>query len=220
MKKVCHFSGRILGNLNWHINRMEHPGSIKPLMLSFFLSLLSLGVLAQEIPKGYEKYELEELNFFRKKITFSDPMATQITFPDTANKTGKPASGKDTLITVKYDLGPEIESLLDRHKNMDQNQQEKMVKGFRIQLYAGLDRSASDKMKVDFMALWPDVQVFQTYSRPTFKVRAGNFLTRTEAEMFCQRVKHHFSGAFVVPELIQINRKENPYEAPPSPGER
>lgn len=191
-------------------------------LVLFLISLLTFSCLmGQEIPKGYEKFEAEDLSFFRKKITFQDPFPNNVIVIDTTQIGGKPRGGKDTTISVKLDYGAEIESLMERHKNMDQNQQDKMVKGFRIQLYAGLDRAAADKIKVEFLAIWPDVQVFQTYNRPTFKVRIGNFLTRTEAEMFCQRVKNQFTGAFVVPELIQLSRKENPYEAPPAnPGEK
>lgn len=185
--------------------------------LGFLLLVLFayFGLNAQEIPKGYEKFESEDLSYFRKKISFQDPFPNNIILIDTSQVSGKPINRTDTTIGIKFDYGAEIESLLDRHKNMDQNQPEKMVKGFRIQLYAGLDRAAADKMKVDFLAIWPEIQVFQTYNRPTFKVRVGNFLTRTEAEMFCQRVKNQFTGAFVVPELIHLNRKESPYETPP-----
>lgn len=191
------------------------------LIIAYLLLMGIVNVRGQEIPKGYEKYEPEDLSFFRRKVSFQDPFPNNIIQIDTTRISGRPANGADTTITARYDFGPEIEGLLERHRNIDQNQQEKMVKGFRIQLYAGLDRGAAEKIKVEFLAIWPDVQVFQSYNRPTFKVRAGNFLTRTEAEMFCARVKNHFTGAFVVPELIQLNRKENPYELPPaSPGEK
>lgn len=188
---------------------------MKKFVCFFLYLLINSGLFGQEIPKGYEKYELEDLSFFRKKISFQDPFPNNNILIDTAQVTGKPINRKDTTVAVKFDYGIEIESLLERHKNMDQSNQEKMVKGFRIQLYAGLDRTAADKVKVEFLAIWPDIQVFQTYNRPTFKVRVGNFLTRTEAEMFCQRVKNQFTGAFVVPELIHLNRKESPYELPP-----
>jgi hypothetical protein len=184
-----------------------------------FCLLFHSFLLAQEIPKGYEKYEAEDLSYFRKKVTFQDPFPNNVIEIDTTQLKGKVSASKDTSVMVKLDYGHEIEELLERHKNMDQNQQEKMVKGFRIQLYAGLDRTAADKTKVEFLGIWPDIQVFQTYNRPTFKVRVGNFLTRTEAEMFCQRVKNQFTGAFVVPELIQIIRKENSFEAPPGNAE-
>jgi hypothetical protein len=188
--------------------------------LSF--SLLFHGLLfSQEIPKGYEKFEGEDLSYFRKKVSFQEPFPNNIIEIDTTQFKGRPPVGKDTSVMVKLDYGHEIEDLLERHKNMDQNQLEKMVKGFRIQLYAGLDRSAADKIKLEFLGIWPDIQVFQTYNRPTFRVRVGNFLTRSEAEMFCQRVKNQFTGAFVVPELIQIIRKENSFEVPPgNPAEK
>jgi hypothetical protein len=192
------------------------------IFLYLTFGLLFQGFLhAQEIPKGYEKYESEDLSFFRKKVIFQDPFPNNIIEIDSTQFKGKAPVGKDTSVLIKLDYGHEIEDLLERHKNMDQNQLEKMVKGFRIQLYAGLDRGAADKIKLEFLGIWPEIQVFQTYNRPTFRVRVGNYLTRSEAEMFCQRVKNQFTGAFVVPELIQIIRKENSFEAPPgNPGEK
>ena len=69
--------------------------------------------------------------------------------------------------------------------------------------------------------MYPDIAVYQSYSRPTFKVRVGDYLTRSEAEIFGQRLKSQFPGAFVVNELIQLQKKENPYQLPPpAPADR
>lgn len=195
---------------------------MKPVIsvLLFILNLIGFSGMAQEIPRGYEKYEMEDLSFFRKKIVFQDPFANNTIQIDT-QKVSKPRYGEDTSLVIITDYGDEISNLIERHKAMDHTGKERLVKGFRVQLYAGLDRAAADKVKVDFLGTWPETQVYQSYSRPTFKVRVGNFLTRSEAEMFCQRVKNYFSGAFVVPELIQLARKENLYEIPPpQPGDK
>jgi len=181
--------------------------------LLFLLLHLPCLLSGQEIPPGYEKYENEDLSYFRKKTIFIDPFLNNHIPIDTSSQTIRTFSGADTSVTVKLDLTPELESLMQRHKYMDNSGNDRMVHGFRIQLYAGLDRGASDKIKGAFLSLYPDVPVYQSYSRPTFKVRTGDFLTRTEAEMFCQRLKHHFTGAFVVSELIMLSKKD-PYTSP------
>jgi len=178
------------------------------------LNLLPISILfAQEIPQGYEKFETEELGFFRKKIAFKDPFPNQIINIDTTLFIRPAATpGSDTAITVELRYPEEIEVLLAKHQNLNSASKDRLVKGFRIQIYAGLERNTSDEVKMNFLQQFPDTRIYQSYSRPTFKIRVGDFMTRQEAELFCQRVKNWFPGAFVVSELIELTKQFNPYE--------
>jgi hypothetical protein len=195
---------------------------MKGVFFIVLFSVLTLKVWGQEIPDGYEKYETEDVSFFRKKIVFKDPFeGNRFPIDTSATAVRKGGNVSDTTLALNFDFGPEIEALIERHKRMDEGSNNRMVHGFRIQLYAGLERSASEKIKGHFLSMHPEVALYQSYSRPTFKVRVGDYLTRSEAEIFCQRLKQQFPGAFVVNELIQLQRKENPYQLPPAvPSER
>jgi hypothetical protein len=188
--------------------------------LIFFCIVVSLH--AQEIPIGYEKFETEDIGFFRKRIDFKDPFAgNQFPIDTSSIASQKGGNVSDSTLTLNFDFGSEIDALIERHKRMDEGRDSRMVHGFRIQLYAGLERMASDKIKTNFLSMYPDIAVYQSYSRPTFKVRIGDYLTRSEAEVFSQRLKHQFPGAFVVNELIQLQKKENPYQLhPAAPADR
>ena len=82
----------------------------------------------------------------------------------------------------------------------------KQFSGYRIRLFfdsAQTAREASLAAISKFAALCPDVPVFRTYSSPNFKVTAGNFRTRLEAEDFLERIKDAFPDAFVVRERFK-----------------
>ena len=82
----------------------------------------------------------------------------------------------------------------------------KMFYGFRIRLYYGNSRTArgeSASCENRFRTLFPEIPCERTYTNPNFKVTAGNFRTRTEAEKALRVIKGVFSGATIVKERFR-----------------
>lgn len=94
-----------------------------------------------------------------------------------------------------------IDSLLDtlHHYNL----KIKAVPGYRIQVYAGVDRAAAFKTKETLYKTYPELEVYVQFAQPTFKVKCGDFLTRLEALSAHSKLKLAFPTAVVMPDMIR-----------------
>ena len=80
--------------------------------------------------------------------------------------------------------------------------------GFRIQIYASSNRNAreeSNKARADFMNKFPDIVTYQLFQDPGyFKIRVGDFRTKTEATRLFLIISKDFPDAYFVPDIINF----------------
>lgn len=81
-----------------------------------------------------------------------------------------------------------------------------LVTGYRIQLYATNDIDEANARKAGAEAAFPNEWFYIEYDPPTYKLRAGNFLSRSEAEMFLQTLQSTgYPDAWIVPDRVLKN---------------
>lgn len=93
----------------------------------------------------------------------------------------------------------------------------KMVNGFRIRLYFNSAKNAREEsaaLMKRFNTLYPKIPVYRSYSTPNFKVTAGSFRTRAEAEYLLARIKTDFPDAFIVRERFRFPSMGTPDTSP------
>ena len=105
----------------------------------------------------------------------------------------------DTLVS-RYILGNKLLSESNNHAGMD---------GFRIQIYSSSNRNAreeSDKVIADFINKFPNITPpFKKFENPGyFKVRVGDFRTRTEATKLFLEISRVYPDAYIVPDFINF----------------
>lgn len=69
---------------------------------------------------------------------------------------------------------------------------------FRVQLSATKSRTEVNDQKTQFSAKYPGIPVFISFDPPTFKLRAGNFASRQDAQQFLNEVRKVFPASFIV----------------------
>ena len=106
----------------------------------------------------------------------------------------------DTLSWISRN--PKLDIVLNKLKEI--NQKKQSMPGWRIQVYFGTQRSRAYEMRALFNTHYPDIPSAVSYSQPNFKVRAGDFRTRLEAQHHLIDVEKNFPGAFVVPDEIRL----------------
>jgi hypothetical protein len=108
---------------------------------------------------------------------------------------------------------PAIDSLISRYilanENIYRNNNSQYgMDGFRIQIFSSSNRNAreeSNKARAAFISKFPDVASYQLYAEPGyFKVRVGNFRTKTEATKLFLLVSKEFPNAYLVPDKINF----------------
>lgn len=93
-------------------------------------------------------------------------------------------------VTINQDDA--ITKLLEVKKEMNKESDDY----YKIQIYSG-NRNSAEAAKRNFTSAfndWPSKIVYET---PNFKIWAGNFRTRLEADRALKKIKREFPGAFI-----------------------
>lgn len=113
----------------------------------------------------------------------------------------------DSTIIVQAD--PRIDSLIARHVRI--NEMKDGFDGWRVQIFSGSGneaRQAANNMRVDFLAMYPEIPAYLIYQAPNFKVRVGDFRTELDAIHMQRQLAYQFPGGFVVKDLVKFPKLE------------
>jgi hypothetical protein len=88
---------------------------------------------------------------------------------------------------------------------------QEFVQGFRVQLFSTTSIDEGNSKKTEAEGLFPGEWFYLVYDPPSYKLRAGNFQTRFDADRFArQLVERGFRNAWVVPEKVYKNPPPRP----------
>lgn len=77
----------------------------------------------------------------------------------------------------------------------------KKIKGYRIQLYSGSSRKEAEEVRTQFMNKY-EVRPQLMYIQPNFKIRVGNYRDRMAASKDLLFYKIEFQSAFLVRDFL------------------
>jgi hypothetical protein len=112
------------------------------------------------------------------------------------------AASAQTRGKVEVVKDPRIDTLAAKRAELNKSIGLGQMMGFRVQLYSGSARKDAYNIQARFQQDFPDIRSYVTYTEPNFKVRAGDFRTRMEAEKFQDQLKRTYEGTFIVTEKI------------------
>lgn len=126
--------------------------------------------------------------------------------------TGISAQTRGTLQVIK---NPLIDTLIARRLAL--SKQPNVVTavssyGFRVQFYSGSDRKEAYREQAKFNELYPQHSTYIIYAEPNYKVRAGDFRTRLEAQKLVHDLRPDFPSLFIISEKINPLKLENNVE--------
>ncbi len=183
----------------------------KYLFLAFFMPLIAF---AQSNNQGdYRLYEREDVSPYRQKFEFVMPEAPVRTTPvevpnyQSLEKQYFADGGK-----VHIEADGRLATFIEKHIEIGQGT--KTMQGYRIQVFAGRSRESAQSAKGKLFQSFPSMATYMKHLPPTWRVRAGDFIDRDEAQRICRQVKNTFPDAFVVPDEINVPR----YKATDSSG--
>lgn len=98
-----------------------------------------------------------------------------------------------------------VDTLLQWHIAM--NKRRNGLDGYRLEIFFNSDHNAREKaleVKTEFLKMYPDLDAYIQFQAPNFRVRIGNFRTKSEALKVKERIKRHYPNAFRVDDIIQF----------------
>lgn len=96
-----------------------------------------------------------------------------------------------------------IESLISKQRQLYKI--DSSFSGYRIHIFMEIGNEAlkhAEDVKKQFERAFPDIPIYLTYVEPYFRLRAGDFRNRVEAEKCLRRIKPKFKEAFVTADMI------------------
>lgn len=110
---------------------------------------------------------------------------------------------------------PALDTLISRYilgyKNLEEKNGYSGMDGFRIQIYSSSNRNAkeeSSKANAEFLSKFPEsefpeLKSYTQFAQPAYyKIRVGNFRTKTEATRLFLLISKVFPDAYIVPDII------------------
>ena len=76
--------------------------------------------------------------------------------------------------------------------------------GFRVQVYSGADRSKAYAEQARFKRIFPDVETYISYEEPNYRVKVGDFTSRSEAQELMSALRKNFTSVFLFSETINV----------------
>lgn len=89
---------------------------------------------------------------------------------------------------------------------VEQNQGSQQIDGWRLQILATTDRQQLESALQRFKNDYPSIRVDWVHSKPYYKLRAGAFASRSEAERLKYVLSKDYSGLYPVKD--KINERE------------
>ncbi|MCD6355132.1 MAG: SPOR domain-containing protein [Prolixibacteraceae bacterium] len=90
---------------------------------------------------------------------------------------------------------------------IEKNKQLNGMDGFRVEIFfsSALNaRKEARQKKVEFLSIFPDYDATILFNAPNFRVRVGNFRTKSEALKLFKKIQKKYPGAFIVPDVIDF----------------
>ena len=104
---------------------------------------------------------------------------------------------------VEYIQDGHITDLMNKKMLINEKRDGK-VKGYRVQIHFGSDSDKAKDIKSKFMQKFPSVAAHYLYEQPNFKIRVGDFRSRTEAFKFLKEISPDFPSSFIVQDDVEL----------------
>lgn len=129
-----------------------------------------------------------------------------------AQQTGVVEVSKDTLISILQSFRAEHEinptttrSISLGPKVVDKSKATRVKKkGFRVQIYSGSNRNEAYAVQGRFKNQYADMDSYINYDEPNYRVKVGDFTSRSEANNFMRVLRNQYSNVFVFQEDIWV----------------
>lgn len=140
----------------------------------------------------------EDLSVVRPKFDYivSEP-ELESTKPEKIKNNAQPAAEplNDNLNILK---------VVDRIANA--NEQITDAQGYRISIFSSNSRAEFEASKGYMLQYFPELQIYESYSQPTYKIKVGDFMKRIDAEKYYSALNGRFNSARIIRDKIAVQR--------------
>lgn len=119
--------------------------------------------------------------------------------------TGKSANDS---VTVIIHQDSRLDQLVKKQASINEitsRDSRRTDKGFRLMIISTTSRDEALAAKTKVYTYFPDLKAYLWYQSPYFRVKAGNFKDRKDAENYQKRMNTYFPrGVFIMKDVIEV----------------
>jgi hypothetical protein len=108
-------------------------------------------------------------------------------------------SSAQTRGTVEVVKDPLIDTLIAKRPTL-----------IKVQIFFGSNRQAAYNAQAKFRDEYPEYRTYISYNDPNFRVQAGDFHTRLEAQKLMSELTQSFTSLFIIPGKINPVKTDPP----------
>lgn len=126
---------------------------------------------------------------------------------------------QDTTTTVSNTVvvhkDPRLDMLVSKQAQINEETSRdarKTTKGFRLMIISTNNRDEAISAKTKIYTYFPELKAYLWHQSPYYKVKAGNFKDRKEAETYQKKLNVYFSnGVFIMNDIVEV-KPDKTYE--------
>ncbi len=86
----------------------------------------------------------------------------------------------------------------------------KTDKGFRLMIISTNNREEAYAAKTKVYTFFPELKAYMWYQSPYFRLKAGNFKDKKDAESYQKKLNRYFpKGVFIMKDIIEVKASKN-----------
>jgi polysaccharide pyruvyl transferase WcaK-like protein len=110
--------------------------------------------------------------------------------------------------TVIVHKDPRIDLLISKQAQINEQtsrDSRKTAKGYRLMIISTNNRDEAISAKAKVYTYFPELKAYLWHQSPYYKVKAGNFKDRKEAEAYQKKLNVYFSnGVFIMNDVVEV----------------
>lgn len=119
--------------------------------------------------------------------------------------TGSVTVYKDPRIDILLKKQSEANNLSTRNSS-----KRRTAKGYRLLVISSNNRAEAISARTKVLTNFPELKAYMWYQAPYYKVKAGNFTSRNDAQAYQKRMASMFSGnIFIMNDIVEVKPEEN-----------
>lgn len=78
------------------------------------------------------------------------------------------------------------------------------ARGYRVQVYSGSNRNEAYGAQARFKKIYQDLNTYLSYEQPNYRVKVGDFTSRSQAQALANQLKKNFNAVFIFTETVNV----------------
>lgn len=123
---------------------------------------------------------------------------------------GKQSNDSNSVIVHK---DPRLDMLVKKQASINEatsREGRRTDKGFRLMIISTNNRDEAMAAKTKVYTFFPELKAYMWYQSPYFRLKAGNFKDKKDAEAYQRRLNTYFpKGVFIMKDIIEVKPSKN-----------